>query len=108
MWLPQRLPNRYLVATISLMTTYWEEQQSLWYVSGPAEVLAGPGAMSGPRRRSFGSIAVAGPAGPAPCRLRPTLSVMRANGDWISGATLPFRMSATSRPQRNSLALWAS
>jgi hypothetical protein len=30
--------------TIALMTTYWEEPQSIWYASGLAEVLAGPAA----------------------------------------------------------------
>ena len=36
----QRLWNHYLMTTISLMTTYWEEQQPSWYASGLAAVPA--------------------------------------------------------------------
>ena len=36
----QRLRNHYLMTTISLMTTYWEEQQPSWYASGLAAVPA--------------------------------------------------------------------
>ena len=36
----QRLWNHYLMTTISLMTTYWEEQQPIGYASGLAAVPA--------------------------------------------------------------------
>ena len=60
-----------------LMTTKTEQRQAIWYVTGLAEVLVGPGAQD------------------------------QSDDDWISGAMSSSRMSKAQPPQRNSFAQWA-
>jgi hypothetical protein len=78
-----------------LMTTNTEQQQAIWYVSGLAEVLAGPGSAEQADDAIVQFDRYAGPARPTTCTLRPTLSAMPTNGDWISGAILSSTMSKT-------------